>query len=143
MNFRFAWRLVLYVLLALNLSGCATATVARNGRGNVTVVAGGLVESIAFANGITLNIQITREHLPEKGYLGQHILTIGRFSPIIGSGFAKRSNIYYEAPIWAYGEDDFMAGSDMYRIFWRETEIIAGRKHPVSVFSVTLEHVPL
>ena len=130
---------VTYAFLSIALSGCTPIVVLQEGSGTVTIVEGGLVETMVFDGGATLNIQITKEHEPEYEYLFQHVLTIGRFSPLIGSGFTKRSNIYYESTIEPHGEDAFVVDREKYHVIWREIDVIPSNKNSVSVFSVTIE----
>jgi len=132
-------RLVAWATLALSLSGCAVLEVPHGGSGRVRIVEGGLVETIMFESGATLNMQITREDSGEYSPLAWHVLTIGKFSPVIGSGFTRRSNIYYEATIGPYGEDAFWVGDDLYHVNWQEIDIIPAVHYPLGVFSVTVE----
>ena len=130
-----------YVIISIALSACTALTVSKGGDGTVRIVEGGLVESMVFDGGTTLNIQITQEDVPEYDYLDQHILTIGKFSPVIGSGFTKRSNIYYESPIGSHGNDAFMVDRETFRVFWKEIDVTTEFRHPMSIFSVTISQV--
>jgi hypothetical protein len=130
--------------LPLSLSGCTSLSVPQNGSGTVKIIEGGLVETMVFDGRVTLNIQITKEHKPKYEHPVQHVLTIGKFSPIIGSGFTKRSNIYYESKIGLHGQDTFEVDRKKYHVLWREVDVIPGPKHSVtSVFSVTIEQAHL
>jgi len=133
--------IALSAALLLSLNGCASLSVPPGGSGNVVIVEGGLVETMVFSGKTTLNIQITSEHEPQYEYLVMPVLTIGRYSPVIGSGFTSRENIYYESTIGASGTDFFEVGPESYRVQWEEIDVLPGRRHPVSVFSVTVEQV--
>ena len=141
MNFQLSVRQFACAFLLAAISGCTPLAVPQNGSGTITIIEGGLVETMVFDGGTTLNIQITQEDVSEYDYLDQHILTIGEFSPIIGSGFTKRSNIYYESPIDFGGNDIFMVGKEKFRVFWKETDVITRSRNPASVFSVTIDQV--
>lgn len=134
--------LITWAFLAVSLLGCSSLHVPRYGSGTVEIIEGGLVETIEFEGGESLNIQITKEHVPGYKYLAQHVLTIGKFSPIIGSGFSRRSNIYYESIIGDQGHDTFNAGNIQYNVLWKEIEVIPGHKNnTTSIYSVTIKQL--
>lgn len=128
-------------LFILFLQGCATHYVSQGGNVTVTIVEGGLVETISFDRGPTFNIQITPDNDPENDYFYYPVLTIGKFSPWLGSGFTRSSNIYYEAPIGQYGRDTFEFSRTLYNVYWQEIDIIPWAYSFRSVFTVTLEQV--
>lgn len=130
------------VLLSLLLFGCSTLHVPRYGSASVTIVEGGLVETILFDGGEELNMQITEEHMPEDAFFERNVLTIGRFSPIFGSGFTTRSNIYYESTIGDHGQAAFTAGNMQYEVRWQEVDVIPGYKNKkTSVYSVIVRQL--
>ena len=141
MNIQAVISLSFFAFLSIFSQGCTTLTELQGGNGSVRIVEGGLVETMVFDGGTTLNIQITQEDVPEYDYLEQHILTIGKFSPVLGSGFTKRSNIYYESPIGSHGDNLFVVDGERFRVFWKEIDAITGSRHSVSVFSATIEKV--
>jgi hypothetical protein len=127
-------------MVGLVLAGCMTLTVPQGGEGTVRVVVGGFVETIEFVDGPTFNIQINDEDVPEGEALFPHELTIGKFSKVIGSGFTKRSNIYYRERIDYYsGNDTFSADGGEYRVSWKRNEwdVFAH----TNIYYVTVEQV--
>lgn len=126
-------------LLILLVQGCATHHVARSGSATLTIIEGGLVETVSFDRGPTFNIQITPDNVPEYDYYYYPVLTIGKFSTWLGSGFTSSSNIYYEALIGPQGSDTFEFNHVLYTIYWQETDIIPWAHSFRSVFTLTLE----
>lgn len=141
MKFYTIIRLFIGVLIFINLTGCTTMNVQQGGSTTLRIVEGGLVESLAFGGSTSLNIQITRENMPEYKCLDPDILTIGRFSPVLGSGFSSRSDIYYESPINTFGEDIFMVGQEQYRVIWIQIDSIPGHRHSTNIYSITIQQV--
>ncbi len=133
-----SWSIVC-ILLSVVLSGCTTVMVPHGERGTVKIVEGGLVETISFEDGPTFNIQITEKEVPEGTFHFPHVLTIGKFSTLVGSGFTKRSNIYYESRIGPRGHDTFEVGKGKYRVGWKRLGLIHWTESTGSVFSVTIE----
>ncbi|MBN1675611.1 MAG: hypothetical protein JXR37_31505 [Kiritimatiellae bacterium] len=127
--------------LCVLLAGCATLVVPRGGRVTVKIVEGGFVENVRFVGAEPLNIQITEQDVPAGEALFPHVLTIGKFSPVAGSGFTRRSNIYYESRIAPQGQATFSVGSDTYRVTWNAPYGSGWPDPHSSVFVVTLEHI--
>lgn len=88
----------------------------------MTIVKGGLVETLAFADGSSLTIQVTGQDVPEYSYLTEHVLTIGNFSPVWGSDFIDRTNIFCESAIRESGSEIFFAGPVSYRVIWQQID---------------------
>jgi hypothetical protein len=129
--------------LTILLTGCSALHVPRYGSATVTLIEGGMVETIVFDGGEVINMQITEEHMPENKYYIRNVLTIGEFSPIIGSGFTRRSNIYYESTIEDQGQAVFTAGKMMqYDVRWQEVDVITSHKNNMtSVYSVIVRQL--
>ena len=128
------------MLLMVVSSGCAMLTVPAGGAGTVTILQDGFVETIAFEGGPKLNIQINDEEVPEGEALFPHELTIGKFSPVIGSGFTKRENIYYRERIDHHGSDTFEVDGETFRVRWESECWHVVTTSDASVFRVTIEH---
>lgn len=120
--------------LTLAFAGCASHAipdqrgVAPNGapvpgyRGQtVRVVTGGLVETIALDEDRPLNLQINLEDLRPGEADSPHLLTIGRFSKWLGSGFAHRQDIYYRKRIDTEGADTFQVDGITHYVRWTMT----------------------
>lgn len=129
---------VLLLLCCLVLASCAVHQVPAGGSGSLRLVEGGLVETLAFNGGLTLNIQVTGQDVSTDPYLYPYVLTIGSFSPVMGSGFASRADIYFESGIGEYGTDRFEAAGKGYRVGWRQLEGFPVTDSPTGVFVVTI-----
>lgn len=89
------------------------------------VVDGGLVSTFNLDDGQYVNLQINKYQRPSnshaysaKDFGYEHTLTIGHFSKMLGSGFSKKSNIFYKKKIRSSGQDTFQLGVDTFRITW-------------------------
>ncbi len=126
---------------ALAGSGCRAIAVPEGGTGSAGMLTGGFVETMRFANGRTLNMQVTEEEVPvgEAGF--PHVLTIGRFSPLIGSGFSARRNIYYQEQIGSRGSDTFKVEGEEYRVRWYSSNYMSVLDPERTIFDITIEEV--
>ena len=124
--------------LGISAVGCTVQRVPSGSSITFNVVEGGLVESVAFAGGPPLNVQITGQDDPEDEFLYPYVLTIGHFSPVLGSGFTNRTHIYFESGIGAYGHDLFPVEQVSYQISWQQLEGFPVTDSSAAVFSVTL-----
>jgi hypothetical protein len=122
----------------LMATGCATVVVPEGCTGTVGLMTGGFVETMQFANGRTFNIQVTEDELPEGEVGYPHVLTIGRYSTLMGSGFAVRSNIYYEARIGPYGSDTFSVADEEYRVQWHSSNYRTVLDPERTIFEVSI-----
>jgi hypothetical protein len=128
------------VCVIMAVAGCATPVrVPRAGSGTVEVTEGGLVETLIFDSGHTLNLQVTELDVPVGKALFPHVLAIGKFSEVLGSGFTKRANIYYESRIGGRGNDAFAVDGISYSVSWWSRDIIRLDEPDISVFTVTVE----
>ena len=109
------------MLLAVIVTGCTTLAVPPGSAGSIRLTVGGVVETIAFDGGPTFNMQITEKEVPKNQALFPHMFTIGKFNRVLGSGFTKRSNIYYEQRIDRRGYDSFEVNRRKYHIKWIST----------------------
>ena len=79
-----------------------------------------LVATASLDQGREVNLQVTKEDVPQTEPLKySRTLTIGKFSKVLGSGFAKKEDIYYRKRIWYKGKDFFEIGSDKYLVEWK------------------------
>lgn len=79
---------------------------------------GMLVETVALDDGQTVNLQINKEDVPEGEALYPRVLTIGKFSTILGSGFTGKENIFYRKRIGDQGKDVFEVNGKHYLVTW-------------------------
>ena len=79
---------------------------------------GMLVETAALDDGRTINLQINKEDVPTGEALYPRVLTIGKFSTLLGSGFTGRENIYYRKRIGDQGKDVFEVDGRRYLVTW-------------------------
>lgn len=79
---------------------------------------GMLVETVTLDEGRTINLQINKADVPEGEALYPRVLTIGKFSTILGSGFTGKNNIYYRKRIGHQGRDVFEADGKRYLVAW-------------------------
>lgn len=129
-------------VMFLVLHGCSSLSIQQGGRAIVRLVEGGLVETLVFGGRTTLNMQVTLLEDDETDvYFAKKILTIGNFSPVIGSGFTSRSNIYFEAEIGSYGQARFDVGQEKFHIIWKEIGATLKGNRYASIFSVTVDQV--
>ena len=77
-----------------------------------------LVETVTLDDGQTVNLQINEEDVPKGEALYPRTLTIGKFSTILGSGFASKENIYYRKRIGNQGKDVFEVAGKRYLVSW-------------------------
>ena len=84
----------------------------------VDVGEGLLVRTLGLDEGRRVNIQITHQDVPQGQAGFRHVMTIGRFSKVLGSGFARRKNIYYEKRIDFRGKDVFEVDGTRYLVTW-------------------------
>ncbi len=99
--------------------------------GAVQVGEGLLVQTIKVDDNTELNIQINEDKVESDPLLFDNVLTIGKFSKIVGSGFSKNKNIYYQKRIHDSGKDSFMLNTRTFLVTWKCDEKDA-RTYPVS-----------
>jgi hypothetical protein len=128
LRFMSGYRLAVAALMLA--AGCATT--GRDGRrrdpvagatgallGRVQLAEGMLTELIDLAPGRSVRLQVTTEPAsPGRGHRPS-LLTIGRFSPILGSGFTRRKNIFFKSRLGAYGSDIFNVDGVPYHVNWK------------------------
>lgn len=84
----------------------------------VSVGEGLVVRTLVLDEGRSANIQITHQDV-QAGKAGfRHVMTIGKFSKVLGSGFTSRKNIYYEKRIDYNGRDVFEVAGNRYLVTW-------------------------
>ncbi len=76
------------------------------------------VKTVRLDTGRTINLQINEEDVPEGEALYSHVLTIGQFSTILGSGFTAKENIYFRKRIGPDGRDIFQVDDKNYLVTW-------------------------
>lgn len=131
--------LILVFFIALFLSGCAAslqnapsandaqinAALKNPARVNHQVTKGGFVETFNLDAGQYVDVQINKyqhssnshAYSPDNfGY--EQTLTVGHFSKVLGSGFSKKSNIFFKKKIRSSGQDTFRLGEMIYRVTW-------------------------
>ncbi len=86
--------------------------------GRVEIGQGMLVETVTLDDGRKINLQINKEDVPKGEALYPRVLTIGKFSTILGSGFSGKENIYYRKRIGHYGQDVFEVDGKRYLVTW-------------------------
>ena len=108
--------------------------------GVVQVGEGMLVRNIKLKPATEINIQINED----DPLLFENVLTIGKFSELLGSGFTKKENIYYEKRIHNSGKDFFAVKGKTYLVEWK-CDYKDARTHLVSDhYTVTVrEFTPL
>ncbi|MEW6078803.1 MAG: hypothetical protein AB1724_13385 [Thermodesulfobacteriota bacterium] len=125
--------LLMLIMTAIALaSGCATAPSTGGWHGDVSrlgtpgevlaeinVGEGMLVETVPLDEGRPINLQINKKEVPKHKPLYPRVLTIGRFSTVLGSGFARPENIYYSKRIDYQGRDYFETDGRRYLVTWR------------------------
>lgn len=129
-NFRTIIRVALG-LLCLAVIGCATipngghyGDISKLGTpgpvlGQVEISEGMLVDTIHLDDSTSVNIQINEDKPSySKQPLYENVLTIGKFSKLIGSGFTKKENIYYRKRIYYNGQDVFELNGRHYLVSW-------------------------
>jgi hypothetical protein len=79
---------------------------------------GMLVETATLDDGRTINLQINKEAVPKGEALYPHVLTIGKFSVLLGSGFTGGENIYYRKRIGDQDRDVFEVDGKRYLVTW-------------------------
>jgi len=128
-NMRIQWLLIMTMVSVL-VAGCATiptggyygdvSEIGTPGEvlGKRELGEGMQVATVRLENGQTINMQINEEDVPAGEALYSHVLTIGKFSAILGSGFTGKENIYYRKRIGADGKDIFKVGGRNYLVTW-------------------------
>lgn len=126
---RFRWLLTMMMPVAF-MAGCAAVPtggyygdVSELGTPGVVLARrdigqGMLVETVTLDDGATVNLQINKEDVPQGEALYPRVLTIGKFSTILGSGFTSRDNIYYRKRIDHQGKDFFELNGKRYLVTW-------------------------
>ncbi len=100
-----------------------------------------LVETINIDSGTEINIQINKNEDESDPLLFDNVLTIGRFSRLLGSGFTGRENIYYEKRINDSGKDIFEISGRKFVVKWK-CDYRDARTYLVSDhFEVTLQEL--
>lgn len=107
----------------------------------VNVGEGLLVKTLHLDEGRSVNMQITHQDVPPGKAGFRHVMTIGRFSKVLGSGFTSRKNIHYEKRIDYRGKDVFEVDGARYLVTWA-----CDWKNPVTyavanVFKVTVQRL--
>lgn len=86
--------------------------------GKMELGEGMMVKTVGLDTGRTINLQINEEDVPEGEALYSHVLTIGTFSTLLGSGFTGKENIYYRKRIGSDGRDIFPVDGNNYLVTW-------------------------
>lgn len=87
--------------------------------GTVQVGEGLLVQTVKVDDNTELNIQINEDKVESDPLLFDNVLTIGSFSRIVGSGFSKKKNIYYQKRIDDSGRDSFTLNTRTFLVTWK------------------------
>ena len=88
--------------------------------GRVQVGEGLLVETIKIDADTEINIQINEDEVGDnESLLFDNVLTIGKFSKWLGSGFTSKENIYYEKRIHDSGKDIFEVNGRQFVVKWK------------------------
>lgn len=123
-------RVLVLIMAAALVAGCATVPtggyygdVSELGTpgevlAKISIGEGLLVETVSLDGGRTVNLQINREEVPKGEALSPDVLTIGKFSTILGSGFTGRDNIYFRKRIGFQGQDVFEVDGRNYLVTW-------------------------
>jgi hypothetical protein len=125
--------LSLIAVIPLILSGCSTipnggfvGDVSKMGLvpgvelDTIRLGKGLLVQDVMLDPDLVVQAQISKDELEkyEDQTQFEQILTIGRFSKILGSGFAKKKDIFYRKRIWHSGRDIFEVDGGRYLVEW-------------------------
>lgn len=86
--------------------------------GEVQVGEGMLVQTIKIDKENEINIQINEDKDEYDQLLFDNILTIGKFSTLLGSGFTGKENIYYQKRISESGKDVFGVNDRQFLVTW-------------------------
>jgi len=137
---RETWVLLFVFSVAIFLSGCFTpvpnASPANNAQINAAlqnparvtrlVTEGGFVSTFDLDGREYVNLQINKYQYPRNShgyspgdYGYGHTMTIGHFSEVLGSGFSKKSSIFFKKRITGRGQDTFQLGGTTYRVTWQ------------------------
>lgn len=86
--------------------------------GTVQVGEGLLVQTVMIDDHTALNIQINEDKVANDPLLFDNVLTIGKFSKVLGSGFSKKKDIVYRKRIHESGKDSFALNDRKYLVTW-------------------------
>jgi len=125
------YSILLCVLCAGLVAGCTTipnggfyGDVNRVGKpgsviGTVQVGEGMLVQTLTIDSETEINIQINEDRTDDDPLLFDNVLTIGKFSEWLGSGFTRKENIYYQKRVYDSGQDIFEVKGRKFLVTWK------------------------